>query len=160
MPLIKGGLHETIIVSYTEGHYRKVSTFLTEENKSFHTYQLKSGKSLLVALKGIDSSVESRNVKEALQKLGYNIKNVNNIINKNKQPQPMSRVQIERDTKKLRKSENQAIYSMKYLLHRRITVEEPHKRNGLIQCMNSQESGHTKSYCKLGSVSFACGDLH
>ena len=77
-----------LIVSYTEEHYRKVSNYLTEENKSFYTYQLKSSKDLQVVIKGIDFSVESRGVKEALEEFGYNIKNVNNIFNKKKQPQP------------------------------------------------------------------------
>ena len=62
---------------------------------------------------------------------------VTNIFNKNKQPQPMSGVELDPDTRMLKKSETHAIYSMKYLLHRRITVEEPHKRNGLVQCMKS-----------------------
>ena len=48
---------------------------------------------------------------------------------------------------------------MKYLLLCR-TVEEPHKRNGPVQCMNCLEFGHTKTYCKLRSVCVACGDLH
>ena len=38
---------------------------------------------------------------------------------------------------------------MKYLLYRCITVEEPHYRIGLVQCMNCQELGHTKSYFTL-----------
>ena len=49
--------------------------------------------------------------------------------------------------REIKKSETHPIYSMKYLLHRRITVEEPHKRNGPVQC-------------KLRSVCVACGDLH
>ena len=73
VPLRKGGVHETKIVSYTEEHYPKVSNYLTEENKSFYTYQLKSSKGLQVVIKEIDSSVESREVKESLEELGYNI---------------------------------------------------------------------------------------
>ena len=49
---------------------------------------------------------------------------------------------------------------MKYLLHRRITVDEPHKRKRPVQCMNCQEFEHTKSYCKLRLFCVACGDLH
>ena len=76
-------------------YYRKVSNYLNEENRSFYTHQLKSSKGLQVIIIGIDSSVESREVKEALEDLGYNIKNVYNIFNKNKQPQPMFRVELE-----------------------------------------------------------------
>ena len=69
-------------------------------------------------------------------------------------------VELELDTRKSKKGETDAIYSIKYLLHRRIKVEQPHKRIGLVQCMNCQEFGHTKSYCKLRTVCVACGDLH
>lgn len=47
-----------------------------------------------------------------------------------------------------------------YLLHRKITVEEPHKRNGPVQCNNCQEFGHTKTYCTLRTVCVICGELH
>ena len=73
VPLRKNSLHEAKIASYTEEHYRKVSNYLTENKKNFYTYQLKSSKGLQVVIKGIDSSVESMEVKEALEDLGYSI---------------------------------------------------------------------------------------
>ena len=48
-----------LIVSYTEEHYRKVSNYLTEKNKSFYTYQFKSRKGLQVLIKDMDFSEES-----------------------------------------------------------------------------------------------------
>ncbi|XP_017469880.1 PREDICTED: mucin-21-like [Rhagoletis zephyria] len=42
----------------------------------------------------------------------------------------------------------------------RITVEEPHKRNGPVQSTNCQEFGHTRTYCTLCPVCVACGDRH
>ena len=41
-------------------------------------------------------------VKEALADLGYSIKNVTNIFNKDKEPQPMFRVELEPDSRKLK----------------------------------------------------------
>ena len=89
-PLRKGGVHKTKIVCYTEEHYRKVQNYLKEH---------KSSKGLQVVITDIDSSVESREVKEALEQLGYNIKNVNTIFNKNKQPLTMFRVELEPDAR-------------------------------------------------------------
>ena len=160
VPLRKGGVNETKIVTYADQHYREISKYLTDLNKNFYTYQLKSSKGLKVVIKGIDSSVEPSEIKEALEELGYQVRSVINIFNKNKIPQPMFRVELEPDSTKLKKNETHPIYSMKYLIHRRITVEEPLKRNGPVQCMNCQEFGHTKSYCKLRPVCVACGDLH
>ena len=99
-------------------------------------------------------------VKEALEELGYKIKTVFNIFNKNKVPQPLFKIELEPDNSKLKKNETHPIYSIKYLMHRKITVEEPHKRNMPVQCGNCQEFGHTKSYCSLRTVCVACGDLH
>jgi len=73
---------------------------------------------------------------------------------------------LDTDKKKARlpplyiRQKNSKIYNIQFLLHRRITVEEPHKRNGPVQCANCQEYGHTKSYCTLRSVFVACGELH
>ena len=45
-------------------------------------------------------------------------------------------------------------------MHRKISIEEPHKRSGPVQCVNCQEYGHTKACCRLPPVCVACGDLH
>ena len=67
-------------------------------------------------------------------------------------------MELEPDTRKLKKNQTHPIYSMKYLLHRRIREDEPHTRNDLVQWMKWQEFGHTKSYCKLSSVCVVCGN--
>ena len=72
----------------------------------------------------------------------------------------MFKVDLNPDCTKLNKNEVHPIYKLQFLLHRRIVVEEPHKRNGPVQCTNCQEYGHTKSYCTLHPVCVACGGLH
>ena len=110
----------------------------------------------MVVIKGIESVVECAELKEALQELGFDIKNVINNINKNKIPQPMFKVELTPDCKKLKKNEIHPLYNLRYLLHHRITVEEPLKRKGPVQCMNCQEFGHTKAYFTLRPVCVAC----
>lgn len=39
-------------------------------------------------------------------------------------------------------------------------MEEPRKRKDPPQCLNCQEFGHTKKYCRLPSVCVKCGDIH
>ena len=160
VPIRKGGVQETKIVVYTEDCYRKISLYLNDCKKNFYTYQLKSSKGLTVVIKGIESSVEPVEIKEALEELGYQIKVVVNIFNKDKIPQPMFRVELEPNEEKLKKNETHPIYSLRYLLNRRVTIEEPLKRKGPVQCGNCQEFGHTKNYCTLRTVCVACGDLH
>ena len=70
-------------------------------------------------IKGIDASVEPREIKEALEELGYSTKDVTNIFNKTKyQCLWLNWNQIQ---KNFEKTETHPIYSMKYLLHRRLT---------------------------------------
>ena len=49
-------------------------------------------------------------IKKALEELGHSIKNVTNIFNKTKVPQPMFRVELEPNTRKFKKSETHPIY--------------------------------------------------
>ncbi|XP_050338495.1 nucleic-acid-binding protein from transposon X-element isoform X1 [Bactrocera neohumeralis] len=160
VPLKKGNIDETKIQTYTEKSFMEIVKFLSNDNKNYYSYQLKSSKGLVVVIKGIESSVDSNDVREALEEGGFSIKSVVNIFNKNKVPQPMFKIELMPDSNKLKKNEIHPIYNLKYLLHRRITVEEPHKRNGPVQCTNCQEYGHTKAYCTLRSVCVVCGDLH
>lgn len=160
VPLRKGDVHETKVQVYTENNFRKVTKELDEKNKNYYTYQLKSAKGLTVVIKGIECSVPTSEIKEAIQAAGYEVKSIQNVINKNKIPQPLFRVEIAFDKYALKKNETHPIYSMRHLLHRKITVEQPHKRKDPIQCQNCQEYGHSKSYCKLPAVCVICGDLH
>jgi len=81
-----------------------------------------------VVLKGIDPVVTAKKVFDALKEKGFSAKNVSNIINRKKEPQQLFRVELEPDSRVLKKNEVHPIYNLQYLLHRRINVEEPHKK--------------------------------
>lgn len=158
--LRRGNIYETKIQTHTENSYRNIIKYLDSKNKNYYYYQLKCEKGLTVVLKGIDSDVPIDEIKEALKDEGFEAKSIYNIINKNKIPQPMFKVEIGFDPKKFNPNETHPIYNLRYLLSRRITVEEPHKRRAPPQCLNCQEFGHTKRYCKLLSVCVICGEVH
>lgn len=158
--MLKGDVHETKVQVYSETNFRKVTNNFDEKKKNYYTYQLKSAKGLSVVIKGIESSVPTSEIKDALQSEGYEVKSIVNVINKNKIPQPLFRVEIAFDKHMIKKNEPHPIYSKRYLLHRKITVEQPHKRKDPVQCQNCQEYGHTKTYCKLPAVCVICGDSH
>lgn len=160
VPLLKGKIHETKVQTYNEKSFREITNYFNTVKKSYYTYQLKSSKGLAVVIKGIESEVNPSEVKCALESQGFNIRSVINIFNRDKVPQPMFKVELEPDTRKLKRNEVHPIYNLQYLLHRRISVDEPHKRRGPVQCLNCQEYGHTKTYCVLQTVCVVCGDLH
>lgn len=160
IPIKRGAIVETKIQVQCESNFRKLVSFLETEKKNFYTYQLKSGKGLQIVIKGIDSYVDPLEVKSALEFNGFKVKSVVNIRNRNKLPQPLFRVELEPGDIKLKRNETHPIYKLEFLLYRRVTVEEPHKRRGPAQCTNCQEYGHTRSYCKLHPVCVVCGELH
>jgi len=77
-----------------------------------------------VVIKGIEPDVTAKEVIDALKEKGFSAKNISNIINKKKEPQPLFRVELEPDSRVLKKNEVPPIYNLHYLLHRRINVEE------------------------------------
>jgi len=160
IPLVKGNIQETKVQMKFEDNYRVLSKYLDDNKNNFYTYQLKSSKGLQVVLKGIESDLTPAEITMALQEKGISAKSVFNILNGDRKPQPLFKVELEPENKPLKKYEERPIYNLQFLLYRRITVEESHKRNGPVQCANCQEYGHTRSYCKLRPVCVVCGELH
>ncbi|XP_049316912.1 uncharacterized protein LOC125779682, partial [Bactrocera dorsalis] len=74
VPLKKGNIDETKIQTYTEKSFMDIVKFLSDNKKNYYSYQLKSSKGLVVVIKGIESSVDSNDVKEALEEGGFSIK--------------------------------------------------------------------------------------
>lgn len=160
IPLTKGNIHETKVQVKTEVNFRALTKYLNDAKKNFYTYQLKSSKGLQIVIKGLELEINPEEISGALIEQGFKPKSVINIFNKDKKPQPLSKVELEPDSCALKKNESHPIYKLQYLLHRRISVEEPHKRKGPVQCVNCQEYSHTKTYCTLRTVCVAWGELH
>lgn len=158
--LLHGKIHEVKIQTHEVNDYREVINYYDAHNRNYYTYRLKSSKGLSVVIKGIDVQVQATEIQAALVEDGFKIQNVYRIMNRLKQPQPMVKVELVPSESTLKKGEIHPIYKLKYLMHRRITVEEPNKRSGPIQCLNCQEYGHSRTYCKLISVCVVCGELH
>jgi len=129
-------IQETKVQTKFEDIYRLLSKYLAENIKNFYTYQLISSIGLQDVLKGIESDVTPAEITMALQEKGFSAKTVFNILNRDRKPQPLFKVELEPENKPLKKYEVHPIYNLQFLLHRRITVEEPHKRNGPVQCAN------------------------
>ncbi|MHC5848043.1 hypothetical protein ACYT7O_09740, partial [Streptococcus pyogenes] len=87
--------------------------------KNFYTYQLKSSKGMQVVIKGIESSVDVNEIKEALIEKGFKAKTVMNIFNRNKIPSQCLKLSWSLNPLSLKKKKNEVhpIYSMQYLLH-------------------------------------------
>jgi hypothetical protein len=158
--LKRGALYETKLQVSDETDYTVVTKWLDKAGKQYYTFQLKSQKGLRVVLKGIDPQVNPEEIKQYLENLNYKVQWVHNILNKYKIPQPMFKVELAPESSIAPKGKCHPIYELRYVLNRKISVEEPYKRSGPVQCQNCQEFGHTKTYCKLSKVCVGCGGNH
>lgn len=158
--LKRGKIRETKVQVSDEVKYCQVVSWLDGKGSHYYTYQLKSAKGLRVIIKGIDSDVDPNDIISDLKTKGFDVKTAHNVLNKSKIPQPMFKIELTPESSKIPKGKIHPIYHVKYILHRKVTIDEPYKRTTMVQCQNCQEFGHTKSYCKLLNVCVACGDLH
>lgn len=152
----RGRIDETKIQAKSINAYRKTVTLLESNKRNYYTFQMKGMRAFSVIIKGIDATVNCNDIKDELQEKGFLVRAVINIKNRQKIAQPMFRIELEPEKGKGK----HPIYDLKYLLYRRIVVEEPHKRNGPTQCFNCQEFGHTRGYCQLKPTCVSCGSLH
>ena len=158
-PIKRGNINETKIQVLNIPHYRLVVGELDKLNKRFYTFQMKSSRGLKVVLKGIESNIDPTEIREDLESQGFKVKNVNNIVNSKKIPQPMFRFELEPESTKTVKG-NHPIYNVNYVLYRRIQIEEPYKNRNPVQCFNCQEYGHTYNYCNLRQICVICSEAH
>jgi len=64
----------------------------------------KSSKGLQVVLKGIEPDVKPEDIAEALKEKAFCAKSVHNIKNRNRQPQPLIKIELESENKHLKKT--------------------------------------------------------
>lgn len=135
--------------------YRKIVHFFKQNSISHYTFQPRSERAYRVVIKNLHYSIETEDIKNALQEKGFEIRNVVNIRSwKNKEPLPMFFVDQEPN------DNNKKIYEIIYLLGTKITVEPPRKKSQTPQCLRCQEYGHTRRYCSKPYYCVKCAESH
>jgi len=116
-----------------ESCYRKKPAI----NHNFWLGRSKSGRlATVVVVHNLHPSTPTSEVGIAITEIGYTVRNVSNILHKtSKQSLPIFFVDL--DPAEI----NNDIFHFKYLLHTKISVEEPHKCRVIIQCTNYQDYG-------------------
>lgn len=135
--------------------YRVVVKHLDDKKINFHTYQLKQERAYRVVVKNLHFSTPIPAIKEEIQSLGHQVRNVMNIKSRvTKQPMSMFFVDLEPN------QNNKRIYETKHQFNAIVKIEPPLKTNDIIQCHRCQGYGHSKTYCRKMFNCVKCGLNH
>lgn len=135
--------------------FRDFVNFLDNKQLEYFTYQLPADKNLDVVLRHVPIDFNTEEIKEELVRLGYSVQRVDRLRNKGKQPIPV--VQVALNKKSVFSRE---IFGLHFLFNCSIVVEPKRKSFSMLQCLNCQKYGHTKSYCKLKPRCVKCSGNH
>lgn len=147
---------ETVkINSHTPDTYRKIVTFLKNENIIHHTYQMKEDRAYRVVIRNLHYSVPTDEIKKELEEAGHEVRNIMNIQHRlTKKPLCLFYIDLEP------RENNKAIYELQFIYNTRITIEAPRRNRGIVQCTRCQQYGHSKTYCNKPYNCVKCGDQH
>lgn len=135
--------------------YRKIIQHLSKSNYIYHTYQLKHERAYRVVLRNIHHSVDTDDIKLAINAYGHNVRNIHNIRHKyTKDPLPLFFIDLEPQ------SNNKEIFNINRLLNSVVKFEPPHMKKEIVQCKRCQRYEHTKAYCTYPFRCVKCGKNH
>lgn len=138
--------------------YRKVQARFLERKIPYFTFQLKSERSLRVALKGLHPDTSHDEVKIELENKGFEIRNVSKVKTRRGESTGVFMVDVEPGNE--RNQGPHEIYKLKRLMHLVVRVEEPYKKKVPIRCHNCQEYSHVKARCTLPAICAICAERH
>jgi hypothetical protein len=104
----------------TSEGYTTITKTLIEKKTEFHTYKPKSERNFRVVLKNMRYSVNTSDLKQAIEELGHAVENIWNIQHsRTKAPLPMFFIDLKQAVT------NKTIYEIEYLLNLKIKFEPP-----------------------------------
>lgn len=134
--------------------YRKIQSYLTDNNIEFFGMRLKTERPRKVLLKGIPIDFPISEIKDELISLGYNVHRVSQLKNfRTKLPMPIFLVDVFVNDK------FRHIFETRNILGFFIKVEA-YKFKGAKQCYNCQLFNHSSEFCFLKPVCLKCSGGH
>jgi len=135
--------------------YTALKTHLDLHNKRYQTFQPRDERAYRVVIKGLHSTTDKEDIKAELAKLGHNVRDCHNAINRTtKLPMGMFFVNLEPA------SSNTQVFEITRLCNAVVKIEPPIKFNDVLQCFRCQGFGHTQKYCRLEHRCVRCGGMH
>lgn len=143
------------IQSSNSDTYRSIIKYLKESKAEYHTFQAQEDKSFRIVVRNLHPTTPTVDIGIAIQEIGYTVRSVTNVLHKTtKNKLPIFFVDLEPA------EINQDIFHLNSILNTKVKIEEPYKRRDIIQCINCQEYGHSKTYCAHPSRCVRCNSNH
>lgn len=121
----------------------------------YYTYQLKENRAYRVVIRHLHPTTPESIIKSEIDELGFTVRSVCNMLHpRTKKPLPLFFVDLEPAIN------NKDIFSIKTLAYTRVAIEEPHKKQEIVQCQNCQGYNHTRSFCTLKPTCVKCAGPH
>lgn len=157
--ILKRGL-EAKLQLFSVDDYRKAQDSFMSNEIPYYTYQLKSERSLRVAIKGLHPMMDCGAIKDELVALGFKPRNVAATKNYQRENTGVFIIDLDPEYEKTGNVSHHPIYDLKRFMHLVVSVEEPRKNKEPVRCYNCNEFGHTRLRCSLLTICTFCAENH
>lgn len=136
--------------------YQQIITKFRENGLIGHTFNKKEERPCRIVIRNLHHTTPISEIKKEMEKTGNTV--VGEIINSRfgpeKKPTSTFFVNLQPGPN------NKAAKDIKYIYHQCVTIEDPKKKNSIVQCQRCQQYGHTKNYCMKPYRCVKCAQSH
>lgn len=136
--------------------YKNIINAVREKGLIGHTFNRKDKRSCRIVIRNLHPTTSISDIKEALERTGNTV--VGEIINvkfgPKKKPTSTFFANLEQGPN------NKAVKNLKHINNHTVIIEDPKKRNTIVQCQRCQQYGHTKNYCMRPYRCVKCAQSH
>ena len=116
---------------------------------------MQENKAYQIVIRNLHPSTNIAEIRTAIKEIGFQVRQITNVQHKTlKLNLPIFFVDLEPSEL------NKDIFHISHLLRTKVKIEEPFQKRDLVQCLNCQEYGHTKSYCAHSPKCVRCAGHH
>lgn len=136
--------------------YKQVIKVVRDNNLIGHTFNRKEERCFRIVIRNLHPSTPVEHIREEIERTGNTVSGeiINAKFGKDKRPTSTFFVNL------MPGPQNKSVKELKFIYHQAITIEDPRKRQSLVQCQRCQQYGHTKNYCMRPYRCVKCAQSH
>lgn len=144
------------ITSATAEKYKMIIELVRKQGLIGHTFTKKEDRPYRIVIKHLHFTTPKEAITEAIEQTGNSIRGeiINARLGPSKKPLNTFFVNIEPGPN------NKLVKSINYIFNTRVSIEDPKKKNTIVQCQRCQQYGHTKNNCLRPYRCVKCAEGH